>query len=45
MNFDALTLGVFVLPFIGAGLMIAIQLGNEKLSELHRRMRGCGTCH
>ncbi len=44
MNFDTLTLGGLVLAFLAAGLMIAIQRNNEKLSELHRRMRGCGTC-
>ena len=44
MNFDSLTLGGFVLAFLVAGMMIAIQRSNEKLSELHRRMRGCGTC-
>ncbi|MGB8146172.1 MAG: hypothetical protein WCF05_13540 [Chromatiaceae bacterium] len=44
MIFDTLTLGGFVLTFVVAGLMIAIERGNEKLSELHRRMRGCGAC-
>jgi hypothetical protein len=44
MNLDTLTIGGFVLAFVVAGLMIAIQRSNEKLSELHRRMRGCGTC-
>ena len=44
MNFDTLTLGGFVLAFLVAGLMIAIQRSNEKLSELHRRMRGYGAC-
>ncbi len=44
MNFDALTIAGFAVTFVVAGLIIAIQLGNEKLSELHRRMQGCGTC-
>jgi hypothetical protein len=44
MNFDALTIGGFVLTILVAGLVIAIQRGNETLSERHRRMRGCGTC-
>ena len=44
MNFDALTLGGFLLTVLITGLLLAIHRGNEKLSQLHHRLRGCGTC-
>jgi hypothetical protein len=44
MNFDALTLGGFLLTLFITGLLLALHLSNEKLSQLHQRLRGCGTC-
>jgi hypothetical protein len=44
MNFDALTLGGFLLTVLIAGLLLAIHRSNEKLSQLRERLRGCGTC-
>ena len=44
MNFDALTLGGFLLTILIAGLLLAIHAANDRLSQLHRRLRGCGTC-
>lgn len=44
MNFDALTLGGFLLTILIAGLLLAIHATNDRLSQIHRRLKGCGTC-
>lgn len=44
MNFDALTLGGVLLTVLIAGLLLAIHATNDRLSQIHRRLKGCGTC-
>ena len=38
MSFDALTIGGFVLALLAAGLLIGIVRGNDKASEVRRRL-------
>ena len=44
MNFDILTLIGTLITLIVTSLLIGIHRSNEKITDLHLRMRGCGVC-
>ena len=45
MSFDALTIGGIVLALLAAGLLIGIVRGNDKASEVRRRLVKSETLH
>ncbi len=44
MSFDALTIGGLVVALLTTGLLIGIVRGNDKASEIRRRLRNSRPC-